>query len=88
MTEVLGPQPPLVESECGSFFGRARLDLDECEGAAAARDAVHYAAGHTGAAGKNSQALEPQVPAGERLGAASAPLGRLAIHRERSRARA
>ena len=80
---------PRYLRECGRVFGRARFHFDERKHSAAARDDVDFAAMHPRAAREDSPAFEAQIPAGERLGAAAALLGCLAIHlRESSSARA
>ena len=81
-------QPPFVEREGGGVLGGARLHLDEGERAAPPGDDVDLAAGNAGAPGEDAPAVQPQIPAGERLGAAAALLGGLAVHLARSRARA
>src|SRR5690242_20539893 len=81
-------QSPIVEREpCGIDRGSC-LHFDECEGAAAPRDNVDLTAGHSGAAGENVPAFQAKEPAGEPLGPASAFLGGLPVHFDRSRARA
>lgn len=52
------PKPPFVEREAGGLVGRARLDLDEGERAAAARDEVDLSAGHPGPARKDPPAAK------------------------------
>ncbi len=77
-----------IERECGRRFACTRLYLDERERMAAARDDIDFAARHSGAAREDAPAVDAQIPAGEGLGAAAAPFGRLAAHLDRSRARA
>ena len=43
------PQPPFVEREGSSIFGRSRLDFDEGQGAPPSSNDVHFAAGHASA---------------------------------------
>src|SRR5947209_1161382 len=71
---------PLIERECRGFVGGARLDLDKGERAPAPGDDVHFTAPNTGPPCEDAPALQPQVPAGECLGAAPTPFGRLAVH--------
>src|SRR6476661_9446835 len=68
-------QAPFVERESGSAFARPRLDLHEGEGAAAPRDNVNFAAAHSRTACKNAPTVEPQVPACDGLGSATALFG-------------
>src|SRR5438128_1386798 len=81
-------QPPPIQPERGGIFGGARLDLDKGEDLSAPRYYVDFAAGHTRTPGEDAPAVEPEIPAGEGLGAAAAPLGGLSLHLARSRARA
>ena len=77
-----------VERQAGSVVGRALLDLDERHHAAAPRDQIDLAAGRASADGEDPPALEPQPPGGEPLGAAAPALGRGAVQRASSSARA
>jgi hypothetical protein len=52
-------QVPVIERESRGRFAGARFDLDEGERAPAPRDDVELAAGHAGATGKDTPALEP-----------------------------
>ena len=81
-------QSPLVEREGGRFFAGPRLDLDEGQRAPAPGNDVDLAAGDASAAREDSPAVEPQVPAGQRLRPAAALLGRLPVQRMISRTRA
>jgi len=61
-----------VEREFGGFARIARLHLDEGNCPATAGDDVDFAAGNASSAGEDSPALQPQIPAGQRLGSAAA----------------
>ena len=78
-----------VERPCGGILGLALLDLDEGEGAAAARDEVDFAAGNARSLGEDRPAVKPQPPGGDAFGAPSALLGGITVQVAlRSRARA
>lgn len=77
-----------IERESGSIFGGSRLNLDEGKRPASARNDVHFAAGNSGPARKNSPAVQPKPHRRQCFGATAALLGLLALHLERSRARA
>ncbi len=65
-------QAVLVERHRGGFLGRTLFDLNERHCAPAARDKIDLAAGHAGAARKDSPAVEAQPPGSERFRAPSA----------------
>ena len=80
------PEPPCIERDGGRIMGSASLYLDERERSPSARHDVDLSAGHTGPPSKDSPAVKPQPPAGERLGPTAPLLSFLAVHFERSRA--
>src|SRR5215210_7682578 len=82
------PQPVMVKREAGGIGGSAGLHFDEGNDPAAPSDDVDFAARHPRPPSEDSPAAEPQIPAGERLGAAPALFGGVAVHLERSTARA
>ena len=82
-------QAIVIKRHGGAFIGRARLDLNEGENAAAAGDQVDFAAGHPRAFSENAPAMQSQPPGGQPLGLATALFGKLAaVQRLSSRARA
>ena len=81
-------QSPLIEREGSGFVAGPRLDLDEGQRAPAPGNDVDLAAGDASAARKDAPAVEPEIPAGQRLRPAAALLGRLPVQRMISRTRA
>jgi hypothetical protein len=81
-------KPPIVERECRRFEARTLLDFDEGQDPAAASDNVNLAPLDARSPRENPPAVEAQIPASEGFGAATAPLGRMAVHRANSSARA
>ena len=81
-------QAMLIEREVGGFGGAARLDLNEGEGPASPGNDVDFTAAHPRAALDHTPAVQPQIPAGESLGAAAALLGGVAVQRISSSTRA
>ena len=81
-------QAPGIQGHGGSLFGRSRFDLDEGESSSASGNDIDFAAGHASSSRKDMPAAKPQPPAGQRLGSAAALFSRLAVHLERSSARA
>jgi len=77
-----------VEGKGRRVIARPRFHFDECQGAPAACDDVNFAAGYPGAPRKDSPAVQAEIERGEAFCAAAALFGLLAVHFERSRARA
>jgi hypothetical protein len=69
----------LVERELRVGRRRARLDLDEGDGAAAAGDEIDLADRSPDAAAEDGPALEAKPPGGIALGPAAAAFGPLAV---------
>ena len=83
IAEIAGVRATLVLYESGP-----RFHFDESQRPAAARDDVDLAARHARPPREDSPALEPQIPAGERLRPAPALLCRMAVQRMISSTRA
>ena len=81
-------QARTIEREGGGLAPCSRFHLDEGERAPAAGNHVNLATRHTGAPRQDPPALKPEKPAGQCLGAASPPFGRLPAHFPSSSARA
>jgi hypothetical protein len=82
-------KPIFVERQSGAFLRGARLDFDEGEDAAPARDQVDFAARDPGALGEDAPAMQPKPPGGDGLRLAAALLGDdPPVQRLSSRARA
>lgn len=74
-------QPMAIERDSHSVATRSRLDFDEGEGASAPGDDINLAAPGAGPARENPPAVQAQIPAGDGLGAATAPFGGQVISR-------
>ena len=77
-----------VERKLRAAFIAPRFHFHKGKGAPAPGDNIHFAARDPRAPSENLPALETQVPAGKRFGAAAAPFGLAAAHFVRSSARA
>jgi hypothetical protein len=82
------PQAPSIERNCRGILCRAGLHFDEGENPSATGDDIDFSAGYTRTPCENSPAVQAKPPARYCFGAAATFLRRLAIHFERSRARA
>ena len=81
-------QAPIVERETGRVVGRSRLHFDEGEGASPPSDNVDFASGNARPPREDPPAMQAQIPAGERFGAAPAFLRFVPVQFDRSSARA
>jgi hypothetical protein len=78
-----------VEREGRGLLAPARLNFDEGQGPASARDDIDFAARDSRPAGKNPPPLQAQIPARQSLGPATPAFRLLPVHlRESSSARA
>ena len=72
-------QAMFVERLGGGVSGGALFDLDESQHPAAPRDQIDLTAAHFDAGGEDPPAVEPEPPRRDRLGAAAALLGVVAV---------
>ena len=82
------PQAPLVERESSGVLACTGLNLHEGDGAASSRNDVDLTASNPCTSREDPPAMDPQIPARSRLGAAAALFGSVSVHFARSRARA